>query len=588
MHHEPFYRTGVYSSDCGRLGIGWVSLTGAYADCLPIWSQSRSVCLFFSGEHYADAPSVDLRSAWSEGFIDDGATEILRLYERHGAQFVNHINGVFSGVLFDTRNGHIRLFNDRYGLGRLYCHQNSEGTYFASEAKSLLRIFPNLREFDHRSLAEWLVCGCPLQNRSLFRDISLMPPGSLWTFRPFKPPQKETYFSFAEWERADPLSGASYYRELKETFTRILPRYFRGSQRIGMSLTGGLDSRMIIAGRRAGPGELPCYTFSGTFRECADVRLARQIAGRCRQPYHTIPISGGFFPQFLDLAKKCVYVTDGAMDVSASTDVYANRLARAIAPVRMTGNYGSEVLRGHVAFKPATIPETAFSSDLRQYLREAADTYRSERQAVSPLSFILTKQMPWHHFARFSEEQSQLTVRAPYLDNDLVPLAFRAPRDSLLNKQFALRYSAEMDPRLADIPTDRGFLNLPSLVPRKLFRIYQELMPHVEYLFDYGMPDWLARTERCFALLHPERMFLGRQKYYHFRYWYRHNLAPQISAVLLDPSTLSRQCFNHREVERLVVQHTSGAGNSTLLIHKLLTVEFVYRHLLSQPDKTHF
>ena len=49
-----------------------------------------------------------------------------------------------------------------------------------------------------------------------------------------------------------------------------------------MSLTGGLDSRMILAWAQAAPGSLPCYTFGGPYRDCADVRIARQLATICR------------------------------------------------------------------------------------------------------------------------------------------------------------------------------------------------------------------------------------------------------------------------------------------------------------------
>ncbi len=45
-----------------------------------------------------------------------------------------------------------------------------------------------------------------------------------------------------------------------------------------MSLTGGLDTRMIMAWHKAAPGSLPCYTFGGKYRECRDVIVARQVA----------------------------------------------------------------------------------------------------------------------------------------------------------------------------------------------------------------------------------------------------------------------------------------------------------------------
>src|SRR6266700_2404172 len=62
------------------------------------------------------------------------------------------------------------------------------------------------------------------------------------------------------------LSGECFGAELQETFKRVLPRYFESESRIGISLTAGLDSRMIMACLPKG-GEKPvCYTFAGQKR----------------------------------------------------------------------------------------------------------------------------------------------------------------------------------------------------------------------------------------------------------------------------------------------------------------------------------
>ena len=58
---------------------------------------------------------------------------------------------------------------------------------------------------------------------------------------------------------------------------------------------------------------------------------------------------------FHHYAERTVYLTDGCADVRRSSDLYLNERASKIAPVRMTGNYGSEVLRRVRALKP-TMP----------------------------------------------------------------------------------------------------------------------------------------------------------------------------------------------------------------------------------------
>jgi asparagine synthase (glutamine-hydrolysing) len=580
MRHEPSYASGTCADAAAGFWSGWTAHAGSYTGCLPVWNETRDIGLVFAGEHYADPSEAARLRAAGHRFADGDASCLVHLYEEHGDDFFRQLNGTFSGVVLDKRENKVVLFNDRFGLGRVYFHQGTDGFYFSSEAKALLRVLPALRQVDFRGLGELLVCGCTLQNRTLFPGVSLLPPGSVWTFRPGEPVRRETYFDRSAWEAQTRLPPEEYYEALKECFNKVLPRYFMGRQPVALSLTGGLDSRMIIAGAATTPGQLPCYTFGGTYRECEDVRLARVVARLCRQPHEVITVDKSIFPGFLDRAARCVYITDGTMDVSGSVGLYVNAQARKFAPVRMTGNYGSEILRGNVVIKAGHVMAAAFSDPFAPFLQQAASTYAAERQACGRTSFIAFKQVPWHHYARLAEEQSQLTIRAPYLDNELVPLAYRAPDDLLLNKQLAYRYTTDMQPALVGAPTDRGMLKRPRLIPAKLFALSKELRPRAEYYFDYGMPQWLAKVDRLLSPLHLERRFLGQQKYYHFRTWYRHDLAPQVRSVLLDPRTLARPYLNRRKVESIVDAHTRGTGNYTLEIHKLMTCEFIQRQLI--------
>ena len=143
--------------------------------------------------------------------------------------------------------------------------------YFAAEAKAILAVRPELRRVDPKGLGEFVALGCVLENRTLFEGIHVLPPASAWSFRNGSIERQASYFQPQEWEEQEPLEPEAYYRELREVFSRNLPRYFNGSQRIGMSLTGGLDTRAIMAWHKPSPGSLPCYTFGGTYRECRDV-----------------------------------------------------------------------------------------------------------------------------------------------------------------------------------------------------------------------------------------------------------------------------------------------------------------------------
>jgi asparagine synthase (glutamine-hydrolysing) len=252
-------------------------------------------------------------------------------------------------------------------------------------------------------------------------------------------------------------------------------------------------------------------------------------------------------------------------------------LAREIAPVRLTGNYGSEILRSAVAFRPSQLDETLFTPEFCQLLREAAETYRQEATGHR-LSFIAFKQVPWHHFGRRAVESSQLMPRSPFLDNDLVALAYRCPAGAGKDAAPLLRLIAAGNPALAAVATDRAQRHDSRPFITRLVRTWQEFTAKAEYAYDYGMPARLARVDHRVASLHLERLFLGRHKFYHFRIWYRDHFRGYLKARLASGCTLP--FYREGAPGRIISEHLSGRVNRTLDLHKLLSLQLLEELLL--------
>ena len=575
--HEPFYTEGTYTNEKLGLWGGWACHKGAFDDCFPIWNEKKDICLLFSGEDFPDQADVDALRCSHEFGLDD-ASYLVHLYETKGCEFLEKLNGWFSGVLLDFREQKLVLFNDRYGVNRIYYHEDARGFYFASEAKALLKILPGTRQLDLRSLGEVLCCEAVLQNRSLFSGISLLPPGSAWVFSQGEPVKKKTYFNQQAWENQPELSESDFYERLKETWARVLPRYFSGKQSTGLSLTGGVDSRMILAWASRPPGTLPCYTWGGTYRDCADVKIARHTAKLCQQPHNTILVGGEFLSQFHDLAERAVYISDGTMDVTGSVDLYVQRLARQIAPVRVSGVCGGEILRRLVMFRPDPPQQGVFDPQLNRSFQDAAATYADEIQGHR-LSFTSFKQAPWYMASKFTVERSQITYRTPYFDNDLVALAYQTPA-KLLNNEPALRLIADGNPVLGKIGTDRALAFGSGSAVNRMLHWYQEFTFKAEYAYDYRMPQWFARLDHAFAPLHLERLFIGRHKFHHFRIWYRDQLSEWLKETLLDPAARSRPYLRPNCLEGMLKAHIRGDRNYAFEIHKILTLEFIQKKLI--------
>jgi asparagine synthase (glutamine-hydrolysing) len=580
LAHDPAYTTGHWHEPARGIHVGWALHRGAFADCLPISNENGDVTMFFSGEVFTEGQQLTHLARQGHRFRTGDASHLVHWYEEQGDAFVEQLNGTFCGLLIDHRRGTALLFNDRYGAARLYVHQAADSLYFASEAKALLRVVPATRRLDAVAVAQTFSLGCVLGERTLFEGIHLLPPASCWSVQPDLRVQARTYFDARSWEQQAPLSDAQFPGALQETFAALLPQYFESAVRPAMSLTGGIDGRMIMACARREPGTLPCYSFGGVYRDCHDVKLARRIAAMCGQTHQTLLAGPGMLAQFPALAERCIEASDGTMDVSGAVEVYVNRLAREISPLRITGNYGSEIVRGNVAFRPRHLPPGLLEPHLEAFVQTAQTDYHAARQG-SDLAFVAFKQVPWHHHARSAVEQSVLTPRSPYLDNRLVALMFRASVAMRRCREPSLRVVSQAHAGLAALPTDRGLVAGPPSPMARLRHALREFSVRAEYAYDYGMPQPLARIDRLLAPLRPESLFLGRHKFYHFRVWYRRELAPFVRDTLLAPGASAQAWYRPGKLRSMVEAHVAGRANHTLDLHRALTLELTQRLLIA-------
>lgn len=471
------------------------------------------------------------------------------------------------------------LFNDRYGMQRVYYHESDEGFFFSSEAKSLLKIKPHLRNMDMEHLGQLLLNGFILNNKTIIRDIDLLPGGSSWKFRGGSMEKKERYFHETELENQPELEKENFYKKFRSTFLEILPRYFSHAEPVGMSLTGGLDTRMIMANMDFLPGSMPCYTYGGMYRDCFDVKIAREVAKTCHQSHDLLPLGDDYLKCFSDYAEKTIYYTDGVLDVCGSHELYLTRLARKIAPIRMTGNYGGEVLRNVDYGKPNPSISKVLNPDFRSSLRKAEKSF-SETRHGHALSYSLFNLIPWQLHGRFVSAGSQLTLRTPYMDNDLVRILYQAPEDVRKSKEISLRLIADGNPALLRIPTDRGLYGNRHPVSSMVTRLYNEFLFKAEYYYNSGMPDWLAKFNSVFGSLNPESYFNGIHKIENYRLWFKNELSEYVREILLDQKTKNRSYLNSAAVEKIVLSHEKGFENHTDEINKLLSVELIQRTLV--------
>jgi asparagine synthase (glutamine-hydrolysing) len=576
MEHESFYDSGMYFVP--ELGIyaGWVAHEGSLAAGQPFFNEERDVVLLFSGECFVDP---ETRTALRQKGHEVGQAAgnwMVHLYEEEGDRFFEKLNGLFSGLLIDRRQGKTFLFNDRYGVERIYWNEANGAVFFASEAKALLRVLPKLRTFDQEGLAQFLTFGCTLGERTLFRGVQLLPGASVWTFEKGSC-RKNSYFSPRAWELQSTLPAESFGAELEDTFKRVLPRYFASDSRIGISLTAGLDSRMIMACLPK-DGEKPaCYTFAGPRQDTLDARLAGRVAKACGLEHKIFRLGEDFFLNFASHADRTVYITDGCVGTLAAHEISLNKQARQLAPVRVTGVFGGELLREVSMFKPFPLSPGLVNPDLDHSVNSLArDWTRNEH----PVTFTAFREIPQKRFGTPAASRSQMGFRTPYLDNEIVALAYRAPESVRASPFTAWSIVQNNRPVLSRIPTDTGVVAKatgPSMMPR---RVLSKAVCKLDYLYSEGLPHWLSPFDRLFDQIDNRVRLFGWHKFLHYRRWFRRELADYVAEVLKDVQTSRRNPFwNYAFLETLASDHINGRKNYVHEIDAVLTLDAVDRLL---------
>ncbi len=574
MRHENFHTVGTFADPASGAHAGWVAHEKSFADGQVFQNEAKDITLVFAGECFVDADAKNRLRQKGHHFAEGGDC-LVHLYEDRGEQFFSELNGLFSGLLIDRRQGKAFLFNDRYALERIYWHETADAFYFASEAKALLRVLPELREFDAEGVAEYFSVNCTLGTRTLFRGIHRLPGGAHWVFERGNC-RRETYFSPATWEALPKLSPADYESTLRETFLRIVPRYFESNSTVGVALTGGLDTRMIMACRPSAMRNQTCYTFTGPTGRTLDDRVAAQVAAACGLEHRLLRLNPDFFSSFGAQADKTVFVTDGYSGIFGAHEIYFHQQARPLATMRLTGNYGSEILRAITTFKPIGLSPDIYNPDFAGQVTAAAGKWAAEKG--HPDTFAAFKEIPWNLFGNLAAGRSQISFRTPYLDNEIVALSYQCPASLKKSSLPTMRLVKACSPALDRIPTDRGFISDrtgPDILAR---RVFAEVTFKLDYHSNAGLPRKLGVLDPIYKPIVVGLGIAGLHKFLKYSTWFQQDLAPYVREGVA--RARSNQILNTAFLAQIAQLHIQGRKNYSAELNAILTLETIERKLL--------
>ncbi|SCG66596.1 N-acetylglutaminylglutamine amidotransferase [Micromonospora coxensis] len=198
-------------------------------------------------------------------FFSTGDSEVVvKAYAEWGLDFVDHLIGMFAVAITERDTGRLVLARDRLGIKPLYVAETPGVVRFASTLPALLAGGGIDTSIDPVALAHYLSFHSIVPPpRTILRGVAKLPPATVRVYEPDGRTHERVYWDPAftrAAERAD-WSERDWQDALLESLTTAVRRRMVADVPVGVLLSGGLDSSLVVA-LLAGEGQTGLATFS--------------------------------------------------------------------------------------------------------------------------------------------------------------------------------------------------------------------------------------------------------------------------------------------------------------------------------------
>jgi asparagine synthase (glutamine-hydrolysing) len=577
LHPEPRFRKDLYTTQ--GLGLGRVSLGLVNSAPQPIWNEDHSICVVMEGEiyDYQDLKRKLVDKGYQFASKNNDAEFILHLYEEEGEDFVSELNGQFAIAIWDQRQQTLILAKDFLGLVPLYYAQCNGRLLFASGVRAILADPSFPREVDLIAAAQFLTFDHLLDDRTLVEAVKLLPPGTTLTYQHGRVNVK-SYWKPQYGEISKFYTEQDYIDGLITHLHQAVSRQSPGDLTAGFLLSGGLDSRVLLAFFNELITNDEFHTFTFGIPGCDDARFAYQASSLTRASHHYYELKPSYL---ISLAQEGIRLTDGLQNCIHMHSLATLEKVTGIAELIYKGFAGDVLMgfghsRDHLAninrdviaqysfnlyqkhdailFNFEQVDEL-FSDDKYSQVNGAAyEIFRNvlvESDAVMAADrvhyFYLRYRIPRMTLNGVELVRSRASVRMPFCDRDLVEYMLTVPAGYRFERYLMEKAFIQAFPDLAKIPYTSTGLPLYTGMRSLLMQGDQHLR---WYLRNHGLP-WVPVKRKT--------------HYADYNGWMRTELRKWVEDILLDKFCLGRGYFKPQTIRNLVSEHMNGTNHAPRL-----------------------
>ncbi len=468
---------GVWSSDALVLAHTRLAILDlSEAANQPMISNDGKLVIAFNGEVYNH---LELRIELKEyDFKTTSDTEtIVAGWQKWGPAILDKLNGMFAFCVHDIGTGDSWLVRDRMGIKPVYYTMEGDTTYFCSEIKPLIEHVVSNPQLDQHSVAEFLRMQTVREPNTLIQQISMLEAGSYLHFHSSGNIDRREYWSLAGQE--EDLSQEQTISNIRNKVVASIERRLISDVPLGAFLSGGVDSSIVTAVVSRILGK-PLSTYSVVFEESEynEAAFSDQVAKESGTDHHQLLVKAS------ELVEELPGIVNG-MDFPSGDGINTYTISRAVKDagisVALSGlgadelfqgyslyHSGRKMMAGHVkglakaisvplSLSGNTVKKNKLKEALKSGYRNTADLYPylrklySEKEIDNLLSGpgtvrAFTPREGLGTLGQLSDLDIQgymrpvllrdadqmgmahaLEIRVPFLDHELVELAFNIP-----------------------------------------------------------------------------------------------------------------------------------------------------------------
>src|SRR6266566_123623 len=338
---EGFFISGPVGLGFRRLSI--IDLAGGHQ---PMSDAEETVWVIFNGEIYNYRElRAELQSKSHEFRTNSDTEVIIHGYKEWGTEVLNHLNGMFGLAIWDVKKQRLVVARDAMGIKLIYYRITSGQLTFGSEIRPILAAQDSKPEVDPVALNLFLRFRYTPSPLTIFQGIRKLPPGTMLVFERGGC-REERWYNYTPVPFSNPKEDKEATEELLELYRGAVERHLLSDVPVGILLSGGLDSGLLLTLMNEQGGPWPAYTvgYGETFEddELADASETAALLGARHVP---VKLDQAEFERSLPMIVECL-----EEPVAASSIVpmyFVSQRARQDVKVVLLGQGPDELFGGY-------------------------------------------------------------------------------------------------------------------------------------------------------------------------------------------------------------------------------------------------